>query len=119
LAIECYRLTREFPKEERYALSSQLRRAAASITANIAEGFGRGTQADFIRYLFFARGSLFETESHLRLARDVGHVTEAKIAHAMQLREIAGRTLNALIARIRARLKLHEETRRRRLVSGV
>jgi four helix bundle protein len=103
LAVECYRLANGFPTYERYALAAQLRRAAASVPANIAEGFGRSTPRDYTRSLFIARGSLFETESHLRLARDVGHLTVEDVAAALDLRAKAGRTLNGLISTIRRR----------------
>jgi four helix bundle protein len=104
LAVECYRLTHTFPRYEQYALGAQLRRAASSVPANIAEGFGRSTPRDFTRSLFIARGSLFETESHLILARDVGHLAAEDVAEALELRRNAGRTLNGLISSIRRRV---------------
>jgi four helix bundle protein len=71
LTLSVYRATRSFPKEELYGLSSQLRRAASGIGANIAEGCGRGTDADFGRFLSMAMGSTSEVENHLLLARDL------------------------------------------------
>jgi len=104
-SVECYAIAKKLPPEERLALSSQIRRASSSVAANIAEGFGRGTQADFCRFLFVARGSLWEAESHLLVAIGVGHVTEADAARALSLRAQAGRQLNALIAAIRSRAR--------------
>jgi four helix bundle protein len=104
LAVECYRLARKFPRYDQYALGGQLRRAASSVPANIAEGFGRSTPRDYTRSLFIARGSLFETESHLMLAREVGHLTTEDVATALDLRRNAGRTLHGLISTIRARV---------------
>jgi four helix bundle protein len=72
LAEACYRLTRGFPKEEMFGLSSQIRRSAASIPANIAEGHGRENTQSFIQYLRIAQGSLKELETHLMLAERVG-----------------------------------------------
>jgi four helix bundle protein len=104
LAIECYRLAGKFPKYEQYALGAQLRRAASSVPANIAEGFGRMTPRDYLRSLFIARGSLFEAESHLMLAQDVGHLTTEEVAEAVNLRAETGRSLSGLIVAIRGRV---------------
>lgn len=78
LAVEIYRHTREFPKEEVFALTSQLRRAAVSITSNIAEGFGRRTKADRTHFYDMARASLAEVQSQLLIARDVDYLEQSK-----------------------------------------
>ncbi len=65
LAEICYLITREFPKEEMYTMTSQIRRAAASIPANIAEGYGREYRREYIQFLRIAQGSLKELETHL------------------------------------------------------
>src|SRR6266567_2594958 len=72
LTLAVYRATREFPREELYGLVTQVRRAAASIAANIAEGRCRGSDPDFARFLNMAMGSAAETEYHLLLSRDLG-----------------------------------------------
>jgi S23 ribosomal protein. len=71
LALAVYSATKEFPKEELYGLTSQIRRASMSIPTNIAEGCGRNTEADFARFLQIAMGSASETEYQLILAHDL------------------------------------------------
>jgi four helix bundle protein len=76
LTLEIYRLTSSFPSQERYGLSSQLQRAAASIGANLAEGCGRETDADFRRFVQMATGSACEVEYHLVLAHDLSLIDD-------------------------------------------
>jgi four helix bundle protein len=73
---EIYFMTKQFPKEEQFGLTSQIRRSAASICSNIAEGCGRSTDADLCRFLDMANGSAFELESHLILCTDVELISE-------------------------------------------
>jgi four helix bundle protein len=72
VAAACYRLSREWPREELYGLTSQVRRSAVSIPATLAEGFGRGTRKGYLQFVFVAQGSLKETETHLLPAEQVG-----------------------------------------------
>ncbi|MDZ4657689.1 MAG: four helix bundle protein [Bythopirellula sp.] len=74
LALEVYRITKEFPSDERFGLTSQLRRAASSIGANLAEGCGRGSDADFARFVQISMGSASELEYHLILSRDLAYL---------------------------------------------
>jgi len=71
-----YKLTIQFPNDEKYALTSQIKRACTSISANIAEGSGRGTNKDFARFLSIAQGSCFELESHLIVAETLEFISE-------------------------------------------
>lgn len=73
LVIDIYRVTKEFPREEIYALTSQMRRAAVSVPSNIAEGAARTGDREFLQFLSIARGSLSELETQLILAGDLGY----------------------------------------------
>jgi four helix bundle protein len=74
LTVVLYDLTRRFPKEELYGLTSQLRRAAAAVPTNIAEGSARESQKDYLHFLYIARGSLTETQYLLHLAHRLGYI---------------------------------------------
>jgi four helix bundle protein len=78
LTIEIYHVTRNFPKDEIYGLTSQIRRSAYSVAANITEGSARETDADFARFLHIARGSLSETEYFLHLAYNLDYLSKDK-----------------------------------------
>ncbi|WP_210519010.1 four helix bundle protein [Hymenobacter terricola] len=83
LAKQVYALTRLFPKDELFGLTSQIRRAAVSVPSNIAEGCGRQQTPDIIRFLFIARGSLFEVETQLYLAPDLGYISEQDLHESL------------------------------------
>jgi len=76
LALLIYKETKSFPKEEKYGVTDQLRRAVSSITANITEGFGRYHYADKIRFYYQARGSVKEVQNFIFLAKDLGYLIE-------------------------------------------
>jgi four helix bundle protein len=97
LAESCYRLTKSFPKEEVFGLTSQIRRSAASIPANIAEGHGRENTRSFVQYLRISQGSLKELETHLLLAQRVGATHETECNPALEQCQIVGKMLRALI----------------------
>ncbi|HEV7475366.1 MAG TPA: four helix bundle protein [Pyrinomonadaceae bacterium] len=102
LTLGIYKTTSRFPREELYGLTSQLRRASASIPANIAEGFGRGGNAELARFLQIGMGSAYETEYHALLAKDLGFISaEAHAALEHQIVEVK-RMLAALLLKVRA-----------------
>jgi len=72
--IDIYRITKKFPKNEQYGLTSQIRRSASSIPTNIVEGSGQPNNGNLIRFLGIAKGSAFETEYQLMLSRDLGYI---------------------------------------------
>jgi len=96
-AVVLYRAEAKFPREERYALGAQLRRAVISISSNIAEGYGRGTTKDYIRFLRMARGSLCETDNQLRLALELCLLERAVFEELMEILGHCERTLAGLI----------------------
>jgi four helix bundle protein len=75
LALDVYRLTSGFPREERFGLTAQLRKSAASVPTNIAEGCGRSGEREFAHFVSIASGSASETEYHLLLAHDLGYLS--------------------------------------------
>ena len=97
LVETCYRVTKTFPKEETYGMTSQIRRAAVSIPANIAEGYGRKTRGEYIQFLYIAQGSLKELETHLLLAIRVELASEQIINTVLNQCELVGKILLSLI----------------------
>ena len=98
-----YEATRNFPTEERYGLTNQLRRAAVSVPSNIAEGQARFSQKEFHHFLSIARGSLAEIETQLFLAKELGYLSATKCASLIANADELGRILNGLIAAIKIR----------------
>ena len=100
LAVEIYRVTRAWPKEELYGLASQVRRAASSVPANIAEGFGRESRASYQQFLRIAQGSLKETETHLLIAQRVGLAGDDMVQPLLVRCESIGKLLRLLIRKL-------------------
>jgi four helix bundle protein len=95
-----YRLTSSFPKDETYGMTSQIRRAAASVAANIAEGYGRDSGGAFVQFLRMSQGSLKELETHLLLAARVKLARQNEIDPLLSRCEELGKMLRALIRAI-------------------
>jgi four helix bundle protein len=101
VAEEIYRKTDNIPRKEDYGFTSQIRRAALSISANIAEAFGRNHKLEKINFYYFARGSLTETQSHLEYGKRVGYL-ENGIAELLDIKlENIHRDLNKVISSLR------------------
>jgi len=100
LALRVYEASRSFPREEMYGLTSQLRRSAVSIGANIAEGCGRRSDGELVRFLQIARGSSSEVEHHLLLARDLKFLQAATHQDIEKRLQEVQRMLTSLVSSV-------------------
>ncbi len=100
LAVEVYECTKRFPRDEIYALTSQMRRAAVSVASNIAEGQGRGMGADFRHFLRISQGSFQELETQLMLAERLGYISAEELSRTLHLAEEVCRLNRGLQASI-------------------
>ncbi len=97
LCIAIYKITKHFPKEERYGLTSQIRRSAVSVPSNIAEGYGRKTTQEYMQSLYIAYGSHCELETQILLAKDLGYIKSDGFQKLQQEVGDIERMLKALI----------------------
>jgi four helix bundle protein len=97
LAKRVYGATRLFPREEQYGLTQQLRKAVVSVPSNIAEGYGRGSRRDYLSFLRTARGSLYEVETQVLLARGLEYLTEKQSGSLLEDVRKCSRVLQGLI----------------------
>ncbi|HRP10532.1 MAG TPA: four helix bundle protein [Terricaulis sp.] len=100
VAIASYDLSRAWPKDELYGLTAQTRRAAVSVCANIAEGYGRETRASYIHFLHIAQGSLKELETHLIIAQRIELSPGGKIDDLLSQCESVGKLLRLLVRKL-------------------
>jgi len=105
LAEKVYRATSGFPAAERYGLTAQMRDAATSVPSNIAEGFGRGGTAEFLRFLAISRGSLFELQTRAELARRLGLLKGPGLPDLRERAQEVDRILSALMRSLKKRRK--------------
>lgn len=103
LAESAYRHSQSMPRSEIYGLTSQIRRAATSVPANIAEGYGRDATGSYIQFLRTARGSLKELETHILIAQRVGLMAPNLAAPLLRSAEDIGRMLNSLIKSLKVK----------------
>ena len=97
LVKNVYTLSKDFPKEETYGLTSQIRRCAVSVPSNIAEGYGRRSTSDFIRFLRMASGSLYELQTQIEIACDLEYINEETCQEAIADANEIERMLSSLI----------------------
>ena len=100
LAIKIYKMTRNFPKEEIYGLTSQLRRAVISVPANIAEGATRNSNKEYLRFLYIAKGSLAEVEYLLHICHHLDYLAEQDYNQLNEMRVECAKTLYGLITSV-------------------
>ena len=101
LVVQVYDVTKSFPKEELFGLTSQMKRSSASITSNIAEGFGRFGLKEKEQFYLIAAGSLFELKDQLLIARDVGYISPAQFKTVAENCTSCHKLLNAFITKHR------------------
>ena len=102
LVTEVYRATASFPKDELFALTSQLRRAAVSVPSNIAEGQGRLSKREFHYFLGLARGSLMEVETQVQIASNLGYLKAETVSDLLSMSAEVGRVLNGLMTSVKS-----------------
>ena len=100
LVTGIYKHTKSFPEDERYGLTSQLRRSSVSLPSNMAEGYGRNSTQDYIRFLRIANGSLFELQTQLEIARNLSFITGEVFAELYESSREIERMLSSLIKKI-------------------
>src|SRR5438876_9132513 len=105
LVVAIYRITATFPKEERYSLVDQLRRAAVSVPSNVAEGHGRSRTGDYLRHLSVSVGSLSEVETQVQIARRLEYITEDDQRQLLDSCNAIAKMLGGLLRSLRRRLK--------------
>jgi four helix bundle protein len=97
LVTTVYKVTRTFPRDEQFGLTSQVRRAAVSVASNIAEGQARLTQGEFRHFLGQARGSLMELQTQIQIAQNLDYLAEAQASSFFEAAGEVGRLLNGLL----------------------
>jgi len=102
LVTEIYSLTKTFPDDERFGLTSQLRRSVVSIPSNIAEGYVRDHRGDYLRFLSIANGSLKEAETQVILANRLEYITREQSRQVWELMQVVGKLLNGLIRSLKS-----------------
>lgn len=105
LVKKVYALLRSFPEEEKFGLTSQIRRSAISVPSNIAEDFGRGSSKNFLQFLYVSRGSLYELETQLYIAKDLNFISDNQEIENL-ISEI-GKMLNSMIQKLKLKNSNH------------
>jgi four helix bundle protein len=100
LVTRVYEITKGFPKEEMYGLTSQIRRSAVSVPSNIAEGYGRNSKGDYLRFLQMAVGSLYEIQTQLEISVNLGYLSESIFSEIYERSREIERMLSSLIKKL-------------------
>ena len=103
LVLLVYRVTKTFPKEEKYGLTDQMRRCAVSITSNVAEGFSRQGKKEKIQFYYTAKGSLTELLNQLIISRDVNYISDDQFRALENQLDTVGKLLTGLIKSMKAK----------------
>ncbi|WP_264534650.1 four helix bundle protein [Flavobacterium sp. N1736] len=101
LVTKIYKATKTFPKEEIFGLTSQIRRSSVSIPSNIAEGSGRGSNKDFLRFLYISLGSIFEMQTQLEIAKNIIYINEEEFNNLYEDSREIERMLASLIRKLK------------------
>lgn len=105
-----YRVTKKFPKEELYGLTSQMRRAAVSVMSNIAEGFDRRTTKEFISFLIIARASVSEVQNNLYISLDLNYINTESFQTNYDYAQKIGKLINGLITYLKTQSEIYSKT---------
>src|SRR3989338_6704762 len=97
LVVEIYRITKMFPREETYSLTDQMRRAASSVTSNIAEGFGRHGYKEKVQFFYLAQGALAGLKNQILISKDVGYLDNSTFKNLADMANTTHRLLQGLI----------------------
>jgi four helix bundle protein len=100
MTLAIYRVTTDFPKDELFGLTGQIRRAGVSVASNIAEGYGRGSKGEYKQFLAMARGSNLEVQTQLFIATKLGYGNSAQLKTADDLSNEVSKMLNSLLAKL-------------------
>ncbi|MEX2578245.1 MAG: four helix bundle protein [Verrucomicrobiales bacterium] len=104
LVTDIYKISREFPDAEKFGLSNQMRRAVVSVPSNIAEGYGRGSTNEYLRFLHIASGSLYEVQTQLQIAENLAYVSADARTPIESLATECEKMLGSLISTLKAKL---------------
>lgn len=105
LVTRIYSVTQGFPRDEIYGLTNQLRRASVSVPSNIAEGKGRRSKKEYVQFLYRARGSLFEVETQLEIASNLGYLASDAFQELREQAASVARVLNGLIVSVEKQIE--------------
>jgi four helix bundle protein len=98
---EIYKLTATFPKEEIYGITSQIRRSAVSVPSNIAEGYGRNSTGDYLRFLNIASASLYEIQTQIEISQNLNYIQREQFEYIYELSRELERMLSSLVAKVK------------------